>query len=157
VSLTLSIGAGVSHWTYMAALLAERLARVIAAREIRSDDIPLAARSDAEKFFTLARAGAGESLSENASASISAFVIASDVLRMTERSALESRKEVLRHLDEFDTFLKQVEEPRTLTGRELSVAEKLQNFFLRLQEEGEAELYAESIHGEEQTYGFPLF
>jgi hypothetical protein len=141
----------------MAALLAERLARVIAANEIRTNDIPLAARSDAEKFFMLARAGAGKSLSENASASISAFVIASDVLRMTERSPLESREEVLWHLDEFDRFLQQVEEPRTLTGEELRVAEKLRNFFVRLQEEGEAELYAESIHGEEQPYGFPLF
>jgi hypothetical protein len=158
LSVTTSIGVvGPSHWTYMAAVMAHRLTRILEAKRVRPNDVPVGVHRDVQKFFHLVRQAAGNSLPQNPPASINAYVIASDAVRVASPSLPTSRQKLGDCFERYEQFVKGLNRPRALTVRDTRTAKNLLKFFLYLKQEGEAESYAKAFHQEEQPLGFPLF
>ena len=158
MSLTTSIGVvGPSHWIYMASVMADRLARILKAKRVEAHDMPAGIHEDVQKFFRLVRQGAGNALADNPPASINAYVIASDAIRVVSPSLPKSRQKRGDYFEHYADFIRGLRRPHQLKADELKKARDLRKFFLHIKQEGESEAYTNAFHSDEQPSGFPLF
>jgi hypothetical protein len=150
VSETISVGVvGPSHWSYMAAVMAQRLEAVVERRRLEARDIPLGVYLDAKKFFDLVLQEVGGGPRENPPASINAYVIAAHAVR--EAQSMPAAQDVKPSLEEYSRLLLGLQQPRDLTVDELNTAGALRKFFLQLRKAGQVEAYERRIRFEEPS------
>jgi hypothetical protein len=157
MSQTISIGVvGPSHWTYMATVMAQRLEKVANAGCFGPDAIPLGVSYDAREFFDLALQAARDVPPANPPASVNAYAIAADLVRASSRSVPNTREDIGSRLEQYNSFLSSLQQPRTLSEEELDTVRALQRFFDCLKEEGEAEAYEQGVFLEPVPVGLRL-
>lgn len=150
MSQTISVGVvGPSHWSYMAAVMAQRLERIVERHKVEAQDIPAGVYLDAEKFFDLVLQEFGGEARKNPPASINAYVIAADAVR--EAQSMLATQDVKESLKEYSGLLSGLRAPRDLTAGELKTAMALRKFFLQLRKAGQAEAYERRIRFEEPS------
>lgn len=146
MSQTISVGVvGPSYWTYMATVMAECLQKITQFNRIEPGQIPGGVFRDAVAFSRLALDATGNSTPDNPPASLNAYGIAAEVIRMSADDLVKSRKEVDQRLAAYADFIRKLGEPRALRERERETAHHLRTFFLNLKEQGEAEAYESSV------------
>lgn len=149
MSQTISVGVvGPSHWSYMAAVMAEGLHKAGGAKRIEGNEIPSGVYSDALEFYTLALQAAGDAVPKNPPASFNAYMIAVEAARASWPTVPGTRQEIGACLGRYLSFLRKLQQPRDLVPEELETAEALRKFFLQLQMEGEAEAYEQGVYFE---------
>ena len=158
MSQTISVGVvGPSYWLYLATVMAERLEKVATKKRINAGDFPEGASNDALEFFRLALQAAGDNLPQNPPASVNACKIAADAVRGSVQPAPKTRRELKEHLCLFSSFVDDLQKPHKLNAGEVKTAKALSRFFLRLQQDGEAEAYEQVVYLEEPSAGFRFF
>ena len=146
MSQTISVGVvGPSYWAYMAAVMAECLQEIAQSNRIEAGQVPGGVFHDAVEFSDLALEATRSTTPDNPPASLNAYGIAADVIRMSSTELSRSRREVDQQLAQYGDFIKKMTQPRTLRDRERETAEQLRMFFLNLKEQGEAEAYENSV------------
>jgi len=140
----------------MAAAMADCLGAVVNAKQIPQDAVPLGVYHDALEFSRLALQATGSSIPDNPPASLNAYVIAADVLRRSSQELPHTREEVNSRLQQYVDFLQALQTPRSLTDDDRELADSLRSFFARLKEEGESEAYAQTLHFDPVSAGFPV-
>jgi hypothetical protein len=157
MSQTISVGVvGPSHWSYMAAVMAEALQKTAEAGRIEGSEVPSGVLSDALEFYTLALQAAGNAIPKNPPASFNAYMIAVEAAQASCRTVLGTREDIGHCLRQYLGFLKRLQEPRDLLQEEMETAEALRRFFLQLQMEGEAEAYEQGVYFEPLPGGVHL-
>ncbi len=157
MSQTISVGVvGPSHWSYMAAVMAEALQKTTQAGRIEGSEVPSGVYSDALEFYTLALQAAGDAVPKNPPASFKAYMIAAEAARASLPTGLGTRQEIGACLGRYLGFLRKLQQPRDLVQEELETAEALRKFFLQLQMEGEAEAYEQGVYFEPLPGGVHL-
>lgn len=150
MSETISVGVvGPSHWSYMAAVMAQRLGVVVERRRLEAGDIPKGVYLDAKKFFHLVLEEVDGEPPENPPASINAYVIAADAVRGAQ--SVPAAQDVKQSLREYSGLLSGLQTPRDLTVDELNTAGALRRFFLQLRKAGQIEAYERRIRFEEPS------
>ncbi len=147
MSMTHSIGVvGPSHWSYMAATLAERLENILQKKRIEENSIPRGIYAVAKEFFHLIEQALRQNgTPENPPASIKAYVIASDATRSALETSPLSAKEIETSLARYVDFVNQLQHGRELTGEDLEIAQSLKRFFHQLYLDGESEAYEAGV------------
>lgn len=157
MSLTTSIGlVGPSHWTYTASIMTDRLTHILSAKQVKYDDVPAGVQKSAQRFFRLVRQAARSTTPKSGPASISAYIIASDAMRIASPSFPKSKQLLGKRFEQYDDFLRSFKRPHRLTVEEMKTAKDLRKFFQYLKQEGEAEDYAKAFHRDESSPGFPI-
>lgn len=146
MSLTTSVEVvGPSHWTYMAAIMADSLAAMAKRKKIKVAEVPQGIYSDALRFFSLVTQAADNAVPQNPPASINAYAIAASLVSKGADGA-HTRAEIGQRLKEYSTLVKRLAKPGHLRREEIHTANRLQKFFVSLRNEGEAEAYDTSGH-----------
>jgi hypothetical protein len=146
MSQTISVGVvGPSYWTYMATVMAECLQEITQSNRIEAGQVPGGIFHDAVAFSELALEATGNATPDNPPASLNAYGIAAEVIRMSSTELPKSRREVDQRLANYAEFIRKMTQPRILRDRERETAEHLKTFFLNLKEQGEAEAYENSV------------
>lgn len=141
MSLTSSIEiVGASYWTYMAAVIAESLGKMIRHKRVSPGMLPKGVYSDAMEFFRQIMQSVNTAKPDTPTTNLNAYLIAAEAVRESS-PVLHETQDVDDCLKEFSSFIKSLKEPRDLTKEELKLAKILQKFFLQLQEDGETEAY----------------
>ena len=154
MSQTISIGVvGPSHWSYMATVMSERLARAVHTKKLSPSDIPVGVYRDAVEFANLALQAAKGGLPDNPPASMNAYVIAADLVRSTSNQLAKTRADIDQCLGTYAEFLAKIVEPFDLNDAEVRTAEALRRFFLRLKQEGESQSYESAVYFEQPFAG----
>ena len=104
---------------------------------------------DMDEFFALALRPTRAFVPADPSASLNAYAIATDAIRITAQD--QSNREAIRHsLKECAIFSRSLTKPRRLTSKELKRAQDAQMFFQQLYSLGEAEAYANAVRSDDQ-------
>jgi hypothetical protein len=158
MSETASIAAvGPGHWTFMATLMATRLESFIQRKEVISDEIPEGVYSGVKEFFDLVLAAAGDKRPTSPPASVNAYVIATDALRGSLKPFPETSQDLLAKLDEYAAFVNDLNHTHSIAdAKQLEIATSLRDFFRSLAQDGEAELYMQTIQANHTSPGFPF-
>src|SRR5215469_6863116 len=83
MSISLPVGVeGPSHWSYMASKLAHCIDQAINQKEIEKDLVPKGVFIDATEFFNLVLRAIKYSVPADPSASLNAYAIATDAIRV---------------------------------------------------------------------------
>ena len=132
-----------SYWAYVASAMAEGLGQILN-HEATSTAIPRRVYVDASEFFRLALEAAGDALPANPSASISNYIIAADAAsalpaRPDSRAALRTR------LEEYAALLSKLQGGTPVSDDDESTAAGLRDFFVKVQQEAEAETYDQVV------------
>jgi hypothetical protein len=158
MSETISVGVvGPSHWAYTATVMAECLDEIVKAKNVIPNEIPRGIFLDAKDFFQLVRQATRDTIADNPPASINAYAIATDVVYSV--SATPSNQEQLDTiLEEYADLVEELEKPHKLSGTEIEKLIPLKEFFERLAQEGENEMYEQTISLElPSTIGHRIF
>jgi hypothetical protein len=156
MSETISVGVvGRSYWVYMANVMAEYLGQIIQAKRIQSRlaEIPQGVYKDAQEFFRLVLQAVEPGFSENPPASTNAYMIAADSLRGSSTPIPETDPELEMRLKQYQFFIERLQEPHRLNSDELNTAQALHDFFVRLAQDGESEVYERSVCSVTQPSG----
>lgn len=146
MSRTASIGVvGPSYWSYMAAVMADHLAKVLRAKRTDPDAIPRGVYADAQKFFTLVLDAIGDQIPSNPPASMNAYKIAADAIKESVPSGSITREQLASRFNKFASVLNRLREPGQLNKEEIGIAIALKEFFERLHFEGEEEAYQHGV------------
>lgn len=140
-----------SYWTYVAAVMVERLDKIISTRRVRLKDIPKSVLRDAEEFFRLVLEASGDSTPDNPPASINAYLIATDVAREASPAIPDGTK-IEGALEKYAKLLEKLKVPHVLDEKELSLAQDLRRFFVQLHQSGEDAEYERRFEN-----GSPVF
>jgi len=145
MSYILSVGVvGPSYWSYMAAVMAECLGRVVGASHVETGDFPRVATSDAREFFRLVLQATNDTVPENPPASLSNCVLA--ITAIKRAGIVLVAKDYATELSLYSVLISSLEQPYVLTTEELRVAKNLQEFFIQIQQWGDEERY-ETVMG----------
>ena len=152
MSQTVSIGVvGPSYWSYMSAVMAERLEKEIRTKLVEPEDVPKSVYKSALRFFRLVLQAAGDTIPENPPASLNAYVIATKAVKESSKPLPKTDQELETCLRGYLDFVERLQKPRKLTKEELETAKALQKFFLQLKQQGEAEAYESYSQFQEPT------
>lgn len=138
--------ASASYWSYMAGMMAQQLESIIHSGEVRSNEILKGVYTGALEFFTLVLPAAGDGVPEDPLASMNAYVIAADALRGSLGNSTMAREELNTYLGQYSTFVNDLLRSRVLTAEEIATAKNLRRFFVRLEKDGEAEVYEDVLY-----------
>jgi hypothetical protein len=136
--------------------MTEKLTRIVMTRQVNSEEVPLGVQKNAQRFFRLVQQAARNSTPKSGPASLNAYIIASDALRMASPSFPRSKQLVSKRFERYDDLVKSLNRPHRLTVEEMKTARDLLRFFQYLKQEGEAEDYAKAFHRDDSP-GFPFF
>lgn len=146
MSMTNSIGVvGPSHWSFMAATLAEYLGNMLEGKPQRAS-IPRGIYADAKQFFKLVeQALRRNGAPENPPASIKAYVVASDAARNASGPHPPSPQDIEKSLNMYIDLVNRLQNLQQLEGEDAHVAESLKKFFDQLYRDGESEAYEAGV------------
>lgn len=148
---------GPSYWSYMATVMAECLGDFLKEAKVEPAEIPPAVYEGAQEFFALVLQAAGDVFPENPPASINAYVIASDALRGVSKPYPATTQDLRVHLQEYSNFINALSKPHLLTEPEqIRLAGSLKEFFSRLAQDGETEVYERAVQFEPIPAGYRL-
>ncbi|HEX8846977.1 MAG TPA: hypothetical protein VF791_20205 [Pyrinomonadaceae bacterium] len=146
---------GPSYWAFMATVMAECLEKYVNEQKVTPSDIPEGVFEGAEEFFSLALDAAGNARPGSPPASISAYVFATDALRGSLHSFPTTDQELQAKLEKYAAFLKSLTKPHSLTEEsDVETATTLRDFFFRLAQDGEIEVYERSVKAEPLPTGY---
>ena len=152
MSQTVSVGVvAPSHWAYMASVMAEKLQKILNAKQTAAAQIPAGVYRDAREFYRLVLEAAGDGTPANPPASINAYALAADGVRAARANA--SRADVEETLCRQKALLDKLPQPYALSEEELKTLSSLRAFFLWLKQEGECDAYERGV-GDELPVGF---
>ena len=144
---------GRTYWAYVASAMAEGLGQMLQ-HGAEGSVIPRRVYTDAQEFFRLALEAAGDAVPSNPSASIANYLIAAGAMpaqkEPVDRPALET------FLKEYAQFLQRLQLGKPLRSDDSKVAHELQQFFVQVQEEAEAEAYDKIVQFEPPRTGLRI-
>ena len=134
------------RWLHMAAVMAQRLQKIIQKRRVEQNDIPKGVWYAANDFFQmLDESSAAELLMDN-SLEQNIYILSMATLK---RDVLKTRKKDRTKLTErrqsFADFVGKLQEPHLLDQHELEIAQKVRHLFIKLYHAGEDEVYEQSV------------
>lgn len=127
------------YWSYMAAVMSDRLRGAVASKRVEGDDLPLGVYRDSQRFFQLVLDATEGRPPKNPPASVNAYVLAADVVRSQSES--KDRTGVAFRLKQYAQFVTGLSNTRDLKPEEVRLAEELGQFFDELHREAEAAEY----------------
>jgi hypothetical protein len=136
---------GPSYWAYVATVMAECLEEATRSKQVRVGLVPRGVYSDAKEFFRLVLQSVGNGVPDNPPASLNAYVIAADALRNSSDSFPRTREELGQRLAHYSELIDHLGQPRNLTTEEIEIATSLKEFFERLAQAGESEVYERTV------------
>ena len=147
MSKTISVGSvNASYWSYMSVVMAEWLEQALNARRFDFEPIPKGVYSQAREFFRLAQQASTDAM-ENPSASISAYITASNAINSAAPSAPDDQ-ELGKSIKVFADFVERLSDPAKMTPNDLQLVKPLREFFLQLYENGEVLNYEDVVASE---------
>jgi hypothetical protein len=145
MSLTLSPGfVNSSHWTYIAAAMAEGLDKAADKSETSSDLFPGSVLQAAHEFFQTVSDAVENRNPANAAAMAANYFIAAQALRSIGPER-ESRKELKNVLQNYAKIVESLDTPHRMNGEETRYAKDLSRFFRCIAENGEMEAYEQHV------------
>jgi hypothetical protein len=157
MSDTLSVDVvGPSYWTYVATVLAECLERVAKTGRVQPDLVPKPVYKDVKEFFRLVLQSVGDEVPDDPPASLNAYAIAAEAIRRSSMQSPATREALGARLSEYARLVNRLSKPGELKENELEAVKSLQGFFVRLAQEGEAEVYETTFDLEPPFVAFSL-
>lgn len=104
-----------SHWSYMAAVMANSLDEILSVERSSATSIPRGVYEDAKRFFTLALQSRGDNLADDPPLSMNVYATAVDVANSLAHGSVT---EVDDRLQRYATFLTGLEVPHPLSDEE---------------------------------------
>jgi hypothetical protein len=135
-----------SHWTYIAAAMAEGLGKAVKGTETKPCLFPSAVLREAREFFQTASEALDDRIPSNTIATASTYLIVAQALRDITPSD-ESGREVKDILPQFMDVINSLDRPYKLSPEKIQNFKELSQFFWRIVRKGEEESYERYCEG----------
>jgi hypothetical protein len=150
MSLSPSIGVvGPSHWTYAAAVMADRLGKVITEQRVTTGLIPEGVYRGIKRFFLLVLNPDGNQIP---AANIANCLIAANALARSRETPPRNLLEFDQILNEYSRFVNSLADEREVTPNEIQKAEELRKFFKQLEQDGETDAYEKLVRWDAPSF-----